>query len=458
MRFIATAIFLLTCASASRAERPNILFIAVDDLNHWVGYSGDNPQARTPNIDRLAARGMRFTRAYCTAPTCNPCRTALMTGYRPSTSGIYFNEDDWRDRIADAFTLPTFLHAHGYWTAGAGKIYHDSFRRPREWDNYRPAGSGNAKLKGAEEAGDIKYGALKKGDATLEDYQTTDWIIAQLAMPHDRPFFLACGLHKPHPPWEVPQKYFDQFPLDKIELPKVLATDLDDIPPPGIKLADPNGDHAEIVKSGQWKEAVQAYLATMAYADMNVGRLLDALDRSPAKEKTIIVLWGDHGFHLGEKQHWGKHALWEEATRTALIFVAPGVTKPNTVCDHAVDLNCIYPTLAELVHADIPHHIEGASVAPLLTDPAAPWTHPAIMTWGFQNHAVRSDDWRYIHYADGSEELYDEKADPLEWKNVANDPQFAAAKAELAKSLPTINTPEMQGPPTIEGVMKKRKK
>jgi arylsulfatase A-like enzyme len=246
-------------------------------------------------------------------------------------------------------------------------------------------------------------------------------------------------------PWNVPQKYFDMYPLDKIELPPINEKDLEDIPAAGLRMARPEGDHAKILQSGRWKEAVQAYLATITYTDMNIGRLLDALDKSPHKENTIICFWGDHGWHLGEKQHWRKFALWEEATRTPFIWVAPNVTKPGGKCDRTVDLMSIYPTLSELCGLPIPKHVEGISIKPLLADPQAEWKTPALTTFQFNNHAIRTEQWRYIRYNAGGEELYDETKDPLEWTNLASNPDHATAKAELAKAIPTANKPAPAG-------------
>jgi arylsulfatase A-like enzyme len=242
-------------------------------------------------------------------------------------------------------------------------------------------------------------------------------------------------------PWNVPQKYFDMFPLDKIELPPHIPNDLDDIPGAGVKMARPQGDHAAILKSGRWKEAVQAYLAAIAYTDMNIGRLLDALDKSAYRDNTIIVFWGDHGWHLGEKDHWRKFALWEEATRAPLIWVAPGVTRPGSVCERTVDFLNIYPTLCELCGIAIPKQIEGVSLKPLLADPQAAWDRPALTTHGYQNHAIRTEKWRYIRYADGSEELYDHMKDPYEWANLARKPELEDVKRQLAQHLPKANKP-----------------
>jgi arylsulfatase A-like enzyme len=217
--------------------------------------------------------------------------------------------------------------------------------------------------------------------------------------------------------------------------------DLDDVPPMGIRMAKPAGDHAEMLKSGRWKEAVQAYLATITYCDMNVGRLLGALQKSAYRDNTIICLWGDHGWHLGEKSHWRKFALWDEATRAPFVWVVPGMTKPGTTCERTVDFMSMYPTLSELCGLPVPKHVEGVSIKPLLADPAAPWTTPAVTTYLFNNHAVRSERWRYIRYSDGGEELYDHDKDPLEWTNLAGKPETAPVKAELAKHMPRVNKP-----------------
>jgi arylsulfatase A-like enzyme len=434
-----------TRAADAPSSKPNVLFIAVDDLNHWVGYMGRNAQTRTPNIDRLAARGIRFTHAYAPAPVCNPSRAALMSGLLPSASGVYNNSDDWRQVISEDLTLTTTFRKGGYWVGGAGKIYHEAYRRRSEWDDYLAREGGQPQPKGNDRGvGGIKFAPLDCRDEDLPDYRITDWAIDQLGRKHDKPFFLACGLHKPHMPWFVPRKYYDQFPLDKIALPPVLERDLDDVPRVGIEMADPQGDHANILKSGRWKEAVQGYLAAIAYADMNVGRLIDALDKSAYRDNTIVVFWGDHGWHLGEKLHWRKFTLWEEATRAPMVWVVPGVTRPGGVCERTVDFMSIYPTLTDLCGIPTPKHVEGVSIRPLLADPGAPWDKPARTTYQFSNHAVRTADWRYIRYHDGGEELYDERQDPLEWTNLASKPELAPVKAELAKAMPTKNTPEMK--------------
>ncbi|MDX1945162.1 MAG: sulfatase [Pirellulaceae bacterium] len=443
---VACAWLLLAEFAAAADPRPNVLFIAVDDLNDWIGCLGGNRQAQTPSIDALAARGVNFTRAYCASPVCNPSRTALMVGLRSSSTGVYNNNINRRDSKVAMSVVPlnSHFHASGYHVMGAGKIYHGDGDQFGEWDEYAKIQGGDiAPPKGASTGvGGIRFAPVDAKDEDMHDYHTVSYCIEQLQKKHDKPFFLACGLHKPHMAWNVPRKYYDQFPLEKIELPKVLETDLDDIPAAGLKMANPQGDHADMLASGRWKEAVQGYLAAGAFCDAMVGRLMKAFDESAYKNNTIIVFWGDHGWHLGEKQHWRKFALWEEATRAPLFFVAPGITKPNSTCERPVDFMSIYPSLCELAGLPIPPHNEGASVLPLLEDPAAAWEQPALTTHGKDNHAVRTERWRYIRYADGSEELYDHNADPLEWKNLAADLNFASVKADLAKWLPKVNVPD----------------
>jgi arylsulfatase A-like enzyme len=432
--------------------KPNVLFIAVDDLNHWVGYLGRNEQVKTPNIDRLAKRGVRFTRSYCAAPVCNPSRAALMSGLLPSTSGVYANGTDWREVVPEDRPLTAAFRRGGYHVAGAGKIYHGAFPRPGEWDDYLRNEGGNPKPQGNNlGVGGIRFCPLDCKDEDLPDYRIVSWTIDQLKKPHAKPFFLACGIHKPHMPWDVPRKYYELYPLDKIVLPQVPPNDLDDVPPAGVRMAKPEGDHAAILKSGRWKEAVQAYLATISFTDALVGRLLDALDRSAYKDNTVVVFWGDHGWHLGEKQHWRKFALWEEATRAPLIWVVPGLTKPDGVCHRTVDFMSIYPTLTDVCGLPTPKHVQGVSLRPLLEKPDAAWDRPALTTDGYNNHAVRTENWRYIRYADGGEELYDEAKDPLEWTNLAAKPEYAAVKKELAKWLPRENKAPPKGSAKKDG-------
>lgn len=446
--------------AAELPPHPNVLFIAIDDLRDWVHYLGKNNQVQTPNFDRLAARGLHFTHSYCAAPVCNASRAALLSGLRPSTTGVYENDVDWRKVVPDsAVTLPLYFQRNGYYCAGAGKIYHEAYRRPTDWNDYLPPGGVDpqdtedhpAQLKrkkkeldsGGPEGGvgGIRFRPLDCDDKDMEDYHIVSYCLRQLQQPHDKPLFLACGIHKPHMPWNVPRKYYDMYPLEKVALPSVQENDLDDIPPAGVRMARPEGDHAAILKSGRWKDAVQGYLATISFCDAMLGRLLDGFDKSRYKDNTIVVLWSDHGWHLGEKQHWRKFALWEEATRSPLIWVVPGLTKPGTVCQRSIDFMHIYPTLCDLCGLATPKHIEGESIRLLLENPQASWDKPAVITYKPMNHAVRSQQWRYIRYANGDEELYNDAADPYEWTNLAKQSQYDPIKADLAKWLPATNAP-----------------
>ncbi len=436
---------------AQKPSQPNVLFIAIDDLNHWVGHLGRNPQTKTPNIDRLAKSGVTFTKAYCTAPACNPSRASLMSGQRPSTTGCYLNSQPWGPGIGADKLLNTHFANNGYAVYGAGKIYHSS-EQGGTWTEYfagkgKGKGGGNKLDPSAKDGGvgGIAFGPLAGTDEDMPDYRTVSYCIEKLNEKSDQPTFIACGLVKPHMPFSVPKKWFDMFPLDSIQLPPHREDDLADVPPAGVKMAGPQGDHAKIVASGRWKEAVQAYLATIAFCDSQVGRLLDALEKSPQRDNTIVVLWSDHGWSLGEKSHWRKFALWEEPTRTVFIWKVPGVTQPGGACGRAVDYSSIYPTLCELTGLPLPTHLDGKSIVSLLKNPQAAWDTPALTTHGRKNHAVRTEGWRYIRYANGDEELYDTTADPLEYTNLAGHTEHAARKAELAKWLPKTEAENLPG-------------
>ncbi len=421
------------------ASRPNVLFIAVDDLNDWIGCLGGHPQGRTPHIDRLARRGVLFSQAHCAAPLCNPSRTALLTGIRPSTSGVYGNRHDWRKALPDVLTLPRFFMKHGYHVVGCGKIFHGAFPDEGGWHSYLPKGPDLQPEGDDRGVGGIRFAPLDVTDAEMDDYRIVAHAREVLSTRHEKPLFLACGIFKPHMAWNVPRTYFQQFTSEPILLPKVLESDLDDLPGLGRQLSRWDGDHKRMLKSGRWPEAVQAYLAASAFADAMVGLLIDALDAGPYADDTIVVLWGDHGWHLGEKKCWRKNTLWDEATRAPLLFVVPGMTRPSGVCSRPVDFMHIYPTLADLCGLPVPDHVEGRSVRALLENPAAAWPVPAITTQDYGNHAVRTARWKYIQYHDGSEELYDHETDPMEWNNLAADPGLADVRAELAQWLPSTN-------------------
>ena len=434
--------------AVDRTARPNVLFIAVDDLNHWVGYLGRNPQTLTPNIDRLAKRGVWFTRSYCAAPVCNPSRAALMSGLRPGASGVYDNKENFSPVIPESITLTTQFRKAGYVVCGAGKIYHSSVYRAGEWDDWfsrskPPAGEEDNMPEGGLRAGNLTITPLNCRDEDMPDFKFVDYAIAQLNKKHDKPFFIACGLTKPHLPWSVPKKYYEKFPLEGIQLPPYKEDDLDDLPPIALQMATRSGDHEAILKqdgTNTWKQAIRAYLAAINFCDAMVGRLLDAYDKSPQRDNTIICFWSDHGWHLGEKLHWRKFALWEETARAPHIWLVPGLTKPDSRCDRTVDYMSIYPTLMDLCGLPTPGHVQGKSIRTLLANPQMGWEQPAVTTFRRNNHTVRSENWRYTRYADGGEELYDERNDPYEWTNLVRVVNAdLRAKEILQKHLPKEN-------------------
>lgn len=273
----------------------------------------------------------------------------------------------------------------------------------------------------------------------MADAEVVDWALRKLREPRDEPLFLAVGLFRPHLPWYVPRKYFERTPLSEVRIPEVPDDDLDDVPEAGKHIAKPWWDHHTITATDSWKKAVQGYLASIAFMDAQVGRLLDGLDNSPDRDDTIIVVWGDNGMHLGEKKHWRKFTLWEEATRVPLLIAVPWMDHGGSRSGRTVSLLDLYPTLAELSGLPVPPELEGRSLCPLLEDPEASWDRPVLTTLGRFNHAIRSERWRYIRYQNGSEELYDHDADPMEWTNLAEDPAYAGVKKDLAKWLPKVN-------------------
>lgn len=443
---------------ADELQRQNVLFIAVDDLNHWVGHLGRNPQTKTPNLDRLAKMGVTFSNAHCAAPICNPSRTALLSGLRPSTSGIYDNTHPYERAVTSEQSLITQFRKAGYETLGMGKLWHGGLGFPDQWTGTGGQERGEQAKVDVRSIGGIAFGIMEGDDEGVPDTAIADYGIEQLQKTHEKPFFLTVGFHKPHMPWNVPKKYYDLHPLDAIQLPPTMENDLSDIPAAGQKMAKAFGDHTKVLESGRWKEAVQAYLAAISYLDGQVGRVLDALEASPYRDNTIICLWGDHGWHLGEKEHWRKFALWEEATRAPMIWVAPRVTQLGGVCSAPVNFMSIYPTLCELANIPLPTHVEGKSLRPLLASPTSAWDSVALTTYGKGNHAVRDARWRYIRYADDSEELYDHDADPYEWKNLAGDPAHADVKQRLASHFPTVNVDPVKTRQQQEGAKEKGKK
>lgn len=426
------------------AAKPNVLLIAIDDLNDWVGCLGGHPDAKTPHIDRLAKRGVLFTNAHCQAPICNPSRTSIMYGLRPSTSGVYMNAPrPWTvPSLEERITLPRHFAANGYRTLTTGKIYHGSGLPPADFDVVGPRPGQRLKvdkrlvkdLKGLWDFGPQDY-----DEALFQDHADATWAIEQMGQARDRPFFLAVGFYRPHVPFYSPTRVFNEIPLADIDLPVVKENDRSDLPKIVEEVCVPPvaPPHSWFVKSNQWKRAVQSYLACVRWTDEQVGRLLDALDASPHKDNTIVVLYSDHGFFLGEKERWAKQSLWERATKVPFVMAGPGVTKGSSGAP--VELLSIYPTLIELCDLPKRDDLDGRSLLPLLEDPGAGWGHPALTTHGKDNHAVRTERYRYIRYRDGSEELYDHREDPHEWDNLAAMAEFAPLKEKLAAWIPAEN-------------------
>lgn len=461
---------------------PDVLMIAVDDLNDWVGCLGGYAgTVYTPNIDRLAEMGTLFTNAHCGAPVCNPSRTALLTGLGPSTTGIYHNGQWWRPNLPEVVTLNQHFRANGYHTLGGGKIYHHTLGNnpPGQWDHFEPQVHDNpwhylcpvagqtviksglhwppgfplngieAVAKGGRPPANYRefdWGPFERDDLEMGDGQMARWAMDVIGRKRtgDRPQFLAAGIFRPHLSWYAPRSHFERYKLDDVVLPPRKPDDLDDVPPAGREMAGQrSGDFDLIRGEDRYREAVRAYLASISFADALVGRLIDAIEAAGRAKRTIIVLWSDHGWHLGEKDTWHKMTLWRRATRVPLIVVAPGVTSPGTRCDRPVDLLDLYPTLVELCGLPVPPQtLDGMSLVPLLKDPDARREQPALTTYRRGNHAVSGERFRLIHYQDGSEELYDISEDPHEWTNLSGNPDYDEPRNRLAKWLPKIDAPD----------------
>lgn len=482
-----------SAADDGRVKRPNVLFIAIDDLNDWIGPLRGHPQVQTPNLDRLARRGVVFTNAHCAAPLCNPSRAAVFGGRHPFETGVYANEANQNIRTAhpELVLLPQHFQQAGYRAFGTGKLLHhrspgvfdEDFHPEQQWS---PFTSKQAEYTDAElpskatnsprhvttlqgrtvvlplngmpsdrapttRRGDtFDWGPVDVADADMHDGQITEWARRRLKAPPPGPTFLGVGYFRPHIPLFAPRKYFELYADTPIRLPEVKADDLADLSAGARHLAtfpDSAGAHATVVKHGQWQAAVRAYLACISFVDAQVGRLLDALDASPAADHTVILLWGDHGWHLGEKEHWGKWTGWQRATHTPLIIApakagAAGRFKRGERCAAPVSLLDIYPTLIELCGLPPGAGLSGQSLVPLLKNPATVTGRHVLTTFGKGNYSVTGARWHFIRYADGSEELYDSIADPHEWANLAGKPGLQSVQQGMAEFLPRAVAPD----------------
>ena len=431
-------------SSGQEKEQPNVLFLVVDDLNTWLlgdtnRYTG---KVVAPNIRGLAESGVLFTRTYTSSPFCSPSRTALLSGVSPWKSGLYENGMAIKESVAlkNAISFPQLFKEAGYYTASYGKIGHGWSSEGEVWDERIPHRRDpvppNAPLTTVGK-GEQDWGPTHLKESEMNDTKYADRTIEQLKMKHDKPFFIACGLFHPHMPWYVPRKYFDMFPLDEVNVPEIMENDLDDVPPlaKGVTAGKSNFVNT-VLENGLHKQGVQGYLATTAYSDAQIGRVLEALENSPYRDNTIVVLLTDHGFHLAEKNHWQKGTLWEEATHCLLMFRVPGVTNAGGNSERFVSLQDIYPTLTELCGITPPDYIDGRSLVPLLKKPHAPWESTAISALYDRYISIRNEKYRYTRYIDGQEEFYDCLNDPHEWTNKISDPKFKNEINKMKSAVP----------------------
>jgi len=438
-------------AEKSLLSRPNVLMIVVDDLNDMVGSMGGRPAALTPNLDRLAARGTLFANAHCQAPLCNPSRTSVLSGLRPTTTGIYGLKPGPRavPALADWVMLPQAFAQAGYFTASFGKVWHDGAIPPedraREFEVFGPA-PGEAMppskiVTTPSPMRDVDWGSPAIAEHDYADWKTADNVLTQLAAaPRDRPFFIAAGFRLPHLPCFAPAAWFELYPVDKMAMPPVFTADRADVPDFAWylhwKIPEPRLSWLE--QNQQWAPLVRAYLASTSFMDSQIGRVIEGLAATGHADDTVIVLWSDNGWHLGEKGITGKLSLWERSTRVPLVFAGPGVT-PGQVCQEPAELLDIYPTLLAVTGLPPRPGLEGHSLLPQLRDASSPRPWPAITTSSPDNHSIRSTRWRYIRYANGSDELYDLVTDRNEWTNLVADPHYAGIRSELAAWLPAVS-------------------
>jgi len=435
--------------------KPNILFIAIDDMNDWTGFLGGHPQVQTPNMDKLAQRGVNFTNAHCPAPGCSPCRNALLFGIEPFHSGLYafYDHAGFSDKVLKGCTpLPEFFQANGYNTYGSGKIHHRRLPTPKEWTEFHKPEHHKLIYKPEEgyQIGKSRKMAFCPTANPLEehpDYKVASYGVDVLSRKHDKPFFLAVGIVKPHLAFVCPQQFFDLYPKD-VKPPRIHPNDHDDIPAVGRAFAKISDDR-KFKQDKAWTRVRRAYLACISWADYNVGRVLDALEGGPYADNTIVVLWSDHGYGQGEKRHFRKFALWEETTRVPFIIWDAREKKAVTgrEVQDGVSLINIYRTLADMSGLEAPDYVDGFSLVPQLKNPQKPLPKPSTCSWGRGNYAIRDRDWRYTRYYDGGEELYSHANDPDEWTNLAKNPEYDAVKKRLAAHLP-----EKEVPTVMEGL------
>jgi arylsulfatase A-like enzyme len=441
---------LSTCLAAAETRHPNIIFISVDDLNDFPTFASRYPDAKTPNMDKFAKRGTVFTSAHCQYPLCGPSRASVMSGLLPSTLGYtdHMKDEAVQKRAKQLGTelLHTWFAKHGYQTMAVGKILHHHVPKGSVDDSGGRGpfngGTGNLAKNWHQRGTSTDWAMAPERDEDLPDHKAADWAVQQLGRKHDKPFFLMVGFLRPHVPLYVPEKWFDLYDREKITLPPYKPDDLDDIPAMGKRISIlrqmPRTKWA--IENNQWRDIVHAYLACISFVDHQVGRVLEALENSPHKENTIIVLWSDHGYHMGEKDTFQKQSLWERSSHIPMVIAGPEF-QAGQRCDRVVSLLDLYPTLLEMTGLPANPGNEGRSLVPLLREPAKPWPYPAITGWLENSYAIQTESHRYIRYGDGSEELYDHKTDLNEWVNLANSPEHADLKKQLAGWIPKTIAP-----------------
>jgi arylsulfatase A-like enzyme len=413
---------------------PNILMIAVDDLNDWVGYLGAHPQVQTPGIDALAATSNAFLKAFSLAPLCSPSRATVLSGLSVQHTGVYDNEHTFRLVNSGKAEFDDMLSGAGWDVARFGKVDHSySSYASQPLPPTMPYANKDCPAPLGE-------GAFDWWPSTAADEDHPDWHYAQSGIDylnsHDtsKPFCLSVGFVRTHVGWYVPQRFFDLYPLDQVQVPSPPADDLDDLGTTGKSIALEYKFHQCITGQNLWASAVQAYLASISWVDTQVARLIAALDASAHAKNTMVVLWSDHGFHLGEKFHWHKTALWDPATHVPCLIRMPGQTTGQTL-SQVVGLNHLVPTILDVCGVTPTYTLDGISLKSLIADSTQAWDRPVLTTLNENHYAVRTERWRYIRYASGEKELYDMTADPTEHRNLVYTAEGLTAYAEVVAAL-----------------------
>ncbi len=434
------------------AQKPNVLFIAVDDLNDWAGYRGHS-DAITPNMDGLAEQGVWFSRAYCQYALCGPSRATVMSGVQYHTlemkkvsKKINMKDSEVAEAMStlDADLMHTYFDKHGYKTMAVGKILHrhvpdgsvDKSGGRGGWDHNEDADGKGIESNWKSDKTLTDWAYYNGDESEMSDSEAASWAVERLESNHKRPFFLMVGFLRPHVPWHTPKKHFDMYDKDKLTLPEYRKDDFDDISEEGQSCINSGYPRTEwAIENDQWRNIVHAYLASITFADAQIGRVLAALEKSEYRDNTIVVLWSDHGYHMGEKNTFQKHTLWERSARTPLIIKAPAMKK-GARCDRNVQLIDLYPTLVDLCGLPENDDLQGRSLKPLLEDPDSTWDVPAFTVRKDGGKSVKYGSYRFIEYGDGTQELYNHEKDPHEWTNLAGNPEHKTTLQMLKAMLP----------------------